>query len=254
MKKLSLLTAIAVAVLMFMACDPNGGSGRTQYPSTARVIRNAVKDVDGNKYDAVRIGDQVWMASNLKTTHYADGTAIPQGTTISETTAYRYCPSNNPQTVDKYGYLYNWPAVMHGYSSSAANPSGVQGICPDGWHVPSKAEWTQLENAVASRVQFGESVAQALTSNDTSWAESNGSGTPGQNPSLNNCTGFSAVPAGCCNILGYDDFGTHAYFWSATQYASSYAYYRSMDYDNAGVYSYYGVNKNDGFSVRCLRD
>lgn len=122
MKKLSLFAATAVAVLMFTACDPNNGgneNGRTQYPSTADVIRNAVQDVDGNSYDAVRIGDQVWMATNLKTTHYADGTEIPQGTTISDTTAYRYCPSNNPQTVDKYGYLYNWPAVMHGEFSMA---------------------------------------------------------------------------------------------------------------------------------------
>lgn len=258
MKKLSLFAATAVAVLMFTACDPNNGgneNGRTQYPSTADVIRNAVQDVDGNSYDAVRIGDQVWMATNLKTTHYADGTEIPQGTTISDTTAYRYCPANNPQTVDKYGYLYNWPAVMHGESSSESNPSGMQGICPNGWHVPSDAEWIELKNAVARRVQYGESIAQALASNDSSWAINYEMGVPGLNPNLNNSTGFSAVPAGDYDYGGFDNIGNHANFWSATQHSiySDDAYCRELYFDFANVYSPC-VPKFYGFSVRCLRD
>lgn len=257
MKKLSLLAATTVAVLMFTACDPNNGgneNGGTQYPPTADVIRNAVQDVDGNNYDAVRIGNQVWMASNLKATHYADGTEIPQGTTYSTTTAYRYCPDNNPQTVDKYGYLYNWPAVMHGESSSETIPSGVQGICPTGWHVPSDAEWTELVNAVESRVMYEESVAQALASNDTSsWQVSYDLGTPGQNPGLNNSTGFTAVPAGNCSSIGYFNFGSNAYFWSTTQYGSNFAYRQVMYYNDIFFGNLYS-DMNFGYSVRCLRD
>lgn len=261
MKKLSLLTATAVAMFVFTACDPNNGgneNGRTQYPSTANVIRNAVTDVDGNKYDAVRIGDQVWMASNLKTTHYADGTAIPQGTTTSETIAYRYCPNNNPQTVDKYGYLYNWPAVMHGASSSEANPSGVQGICPTGWHVPSDMEWTQLTDYVSSQSEYvcdnaSSSIAKALAS--TSGWHSITTCAVGNTPANNNATNFSAVPAGGYDYNDYDSFGLEAVFWSATQHDTDYAYNRDLYYDAANVYSscYHGY-KGYGGSVRCLRD
>lgn len=260
MRNLSLLAATAVAVLVFTACDPNNGgneNGRTQYPSTADVIRNAVKDVDGNKYDAVRIGDQVWMASNLKTTHYADGTAIPQGTTISETTAYRYCPDNNPQTVDKYGYLYNWSAVMHDQASSEANPSGVQGICPKGWHVPSDAEWEELEEHVSSQSAYrcdGDEfyIAKALASKD-GWEYDDDDCTVGNNSSANNATGFSAVPAGGYDSNDYYGFGYYAYFWSATQSTSNYVCYRLLYKGRADVIC--GSNDKDyGYSVRCLRD
>ena len=102
-----------------------------------------VTDIDGNVYKTVKLGNQVWMAQNLRTTRYADGRKIPLGTRESFDVAYRYYPNNNRANVSKYGYLYNWPAVMNGSLSSSANPSGVQGICPDGWHVPSDAEWTE---------------------------------------------------------------------------------------------------------------
>ena len=151
-----MIMAVFAAALCMTACDSEnggengGGSSNHEYPATANVIRNAVKDIDGNKYDAVQIGDQVWMAENLRTTRYADGTSIPLGELESEETPYRYAPGTyqsneeNIINVSAYGYLYNWAAVMHGASSSDANPSGVQGICPRGWHVPSDAEWTQL--------------------------------------------------------------------------------------------------------------
>lgn len=86
-----------------------------------------IKDYDGNKYDAVKIGNQVWIASNLKTEHYADGSEIPMAgeDTFSRTEPYRYCPDGNHQNVNDYGYLYNWPAVMHGAFSSENNPSKV---------------------------------------------------------------------------------------------------------------------------------
>ena len=102
-----------------------------------------VTDIDGNVYKTVKLGNQVWMAENLRTTRYADGRKIPLGTTESFDVAYRYYPDDNSANVADYGYLYNWPAVMNGSASSSANPSGVQGICPDGWHVPSNAEWTE---------------------------------------------------------------------------------------------------------------
>ena len=113
-----------------------------------------VTDIDGNEYKTVKLGNQVWMAENLRTTRYADGTPIPLGTEASLDVAYRYYPNYNRANVSKYGYLYNWAAVMNGSASSEANPSGVQGICPDGWHVPSDAEWTELTNYVSSQSQY----------------------------------------------------------------------------------------------------
>ena len=88
------------------------------------------------------------MKQNLRTTHYADGTEIALGNTSSDfNSPFRYAPgSESAEVLNAYGYLYNWAAAMHGGTSSSANPSGVQGVCPDGWHVPSYAEWMQLND------------------------------------------------------------------------------------------------------------
>ena len=216
-----------------------------------------VTDIDGNVYKTVKLGNQVWMAENLRTTRYADGTPIPLGTEASSTTAYRYYPDDNSANVSDYGYLYNWAAVMNGSASSEANPSGVQGICPDGWHVPSDAEWTELTNYVKSQSQYvcGDytgNIAKALAS-EVGWNSSTYNCDVGNNPSANNATGFSARPAG--GYFGdYSGFGNYAYFWSATQTNSSYAYNRTLYYyGDAGVYRDYS-NKGAGYSVRCVRN
>ena len=215
-----------------------------------------VTDIDNNTYNTVQIGNQCWMKENLRTTRYANGTSIPLGTSTSTITSYRYKPNNNANNVPTYGYLYNWPAVMHGASSSSANPSGVQGICPNGWHVPSDAEWTQLTNYVGSQTQYqcnnsSNNIAKALAST-TGWNSSSTTCAVGNNPSTNNTTGFSALPAG--SYLGdYGYFGGGAYFWGATEYNDNGAYDRGLYYDYVGV-GRYNYNKNLGFSVRCVRD
>ena len=215
-----------------------------------------VTDIDGNVYKTVKLGNQVWMAENLRTTRYADGRKIPLGTTTSDDVAYRYYPDDNSANVSTYGYLYNWAAVMNGSASSSANPSGVQGICPDGWHVPSDAEWTELENYVSSQSQYvcggdEDYIAKALASEE-GWNSSPNYCAVGNNPSANNATGFSARPAGSYNGYYYY-FGYSAYFWSATQDGSNYAYYRNLNYYYANV----GRNlnyKDNGYSVRCIRN
>ena len=217
---------------------------------------STVTDYDGNTYKTVKIGDQVWMAENLRTTHYADGTSIALGISASTTTAYRYYPGNDQSNVSTYGYLYNWKAVMRNSSFSSANPSGVQGICPKGWHVPSIAEWTQLTNYVSSQSEYvcGSNnlyIAKALAST-TGWNSSSTTCAVGNDPSLNNATGFSALPAGIYNV-GYGSLGYSAFFWSATEDYDYNAYHRRLYYDNAYVdkSSHY---KDYGLSVRCVRD
>ena len=215
-----------------------------------------VTDIDGNEYKTVKLGNQVWMAENLRTTRYADGTLIPLGTERSYVVAYRYYPDDSSANVSTYGYLYKWAAVMKGASSSDANPSGVQGICPDGWHVPSDAEWTELTNYVKSQSQYvcGDytgNIAKALAS-ETGWKPDDEECAAGNNPSANNATGFSARPAG--GYFGdYSGFGNYANFWSATQNISNYAYGRFLYYGYAYV-SRYNDYEDYGSSVRCVRD
>ena len=215
-----------------------------------------VTDYDNNTYNTVQIGNQCWMKENLRTTHYSDGTSIPMGNSTSNTTAYYYV-DNNISNVSTYGYLYNWLAVMGNSSSSSANPSGVQGICPTGWHVPSDAEWIQLSDYVGSQTQYQCSansayIAKALAST-SGWAiiMSNLCAV-GLEPSSNNSTGFSALPAGCYGS-NLSSFGSDADFWSATQIYGNFVYYRQITYSGAYLYRN-GNDKSYGYSVRCLRD
>ena len=245
-------------ILQFM---PQGGQS---CPNAATVA-----DYDGNMYNTVQIGDQCWMKENLRTTHYSNGQEIPLGdSTFSINTAYRYYPANLSFNVIAYGYLYNWKAVMRYSSSSSANPSGVQGICPDGWHVPSDAEWTQLANYVSSQSQYvcgnynanNPNIAKALASTSDWWGSSNTCAV-GNNQSSNNATGFTACPAGCCSGLydayvSYTDLGLMSAFWSATEDGSG-------NYDSVLFRYFYNEwpvmfrGSNDGsigYSVRCLRN
>ena len=211
-----------------------------------------VTDYDNNTYNTVQIGDQCWMKENLRTTHYADGTTVTS----------RYAPNNDENNVATYGYLYNWYAVMHGAAASSANPSGVQGICPAGWHMPSCAEWTQLttyvhdngyqcSNCNASNWWMNvDCIAKALAA-QTGWPSySYDACAVGYDLSTNNATGFNALPAGF--YCGAYYYGQTAYFWSTSQYDGGNAYFRTFDYCANYVSRNY-IYKSEGYSVRCVR-
>ena len=227
------------------------------YPATAQVVENAVSDIDGNVYDAVQIGEQLWMAENLRTTHYADGTEIPLGDSTVFGAAYRYLPNGNEGNVSTCGYLYNYAAAV-GTDANIANVL-VQGVCPEGWHVPNDAEWTQLTNYVSSQSDFvmgndAQNIAKALAST-TGWKSSNNDYAVGNNPSLNNATGFSTLPAGSFYNNVYTYFNYTANFWSSTQVNATSAWIRSLYYGNPKVLRYgYSGNKSGAYSVRCLQD
>ena len=215
-------------------------------------------DIDGNVYNTVLIGTQCWMKENLRTTKYADSTSILQGSIASDTLGYWYYPNDSSSNKPTYGLLYNWKAVMHDESSSTANPSGVQGICPMGWHVPSDAEWKQMEMALgmsqsdAELLLFRDTIAAKLSGN-TGWTSSSNANAAGNLSAPDrNLTGFSALPAGSHG--GHEFyFGIDAMFWSATEDDSDYAWERYLYYRNAGVGRHY-IQKFYGNSVRCLRD
>ena len=207
-------------------------------------------DIDGNSYKTVRIGNQVWMAENLKVTHYRDGTEIPTGHNNFEwrnlsTGAYAVY-NDDESNADTYGYLYNEYAV-----------DDSRNIAPEGWHVPTDDEIKQLE------MHLGVSQSEA---DDTDYRGTNEGSKLAGNADLwndgdleNNAefgtSGFTAIPGGYRNGFygDCDGMGNAGYFWSSTESSSSYAWSRLLYYNYSEV-SRTSFNKQDGFSVRCLRD
>lgn len=225
-------------------------------PMLKPVVYGTMMDQDGNIYKTVKIGNQEWMAENLRTTHYADGTEIPVGNyATSFTKPYYYDSGNYNIPLEERGYLYNWPAVMHDENSSKANPSRVQGICPNGWHVPSNAEWNQLVRYVRRNncYECGNThspIAKALAST-TGWDSCGIENCAiGNNLRANNATGFSAFPAG--NTV-YTFRGDWTFFWSSTEESDYNAWARSLSCYNVNMCRSYEY-KREGNSVRCVRD
>ena len=215
-----------------------------------------ITDVENNKYNTVQVGLQCWMKENLRTTKYADGTTIPHGSTYSYDDPYWYYPNNDSTNKPTYGLLYNWVSVMGKSFSSDLNPSGVQGICPNGWHVPSDAEWTQLTDYVSSQNQYvcvntSTYIAKALAAN-TGWSNDNGVCVVGNDLTMNNATGFGVLPAGYF-FAAYAYFGTYAEFWSSTESDNTGAYCVYMYHNYAYVKRTIGT-KFGAYSVRCLKD
>lgn len=219
---------------------------------------NAIQDYDGNWYNAVVIGNQVWLAQNLRTTHYADGTAIPAGgSTASNTNPYYYDYSSSGIPLKDRGLLYNWPAVMKSAASSDLNPSDVQGIAPNGWHVPSDAEWTQLTDYVGSVPEYilnnnSSYIAKALASQNY-WNESTNAYAVGNDLTANNKTLFGAVPLGSRSTVFYNS-GITSIFWTSTineQVNKPKHFY--IAYNNPAM-SYGHDQSYYGRSVRCVCD
>jgi uncharacterized protein (TIGR02145 family) len=202
----------------------------------------SINDIDGNVYSAVRIGTQVWMVENLKTTKFNDGTPIPlvaDGNIWKELTTPAYCWYKNDATTHKnlYGALYNWFAV------------GTNKLCPRGWHVPSDADWITLTTYLG-----GDSIAGGkLKVKGTEFWEN-------QNIGANNESGFSALPGsrrypnGNFADTGQNDiFSFNGCWWSSTEVLSFTARYRRLYSRLNSIYNSIS-DKKFGYSVRCLKD
>ena len=192
-------------------------------------IPTTVTDIDGNVYATIVIGDQVWMAENLKVTKYRNGLSITDVWPVDGSEA----------NVDTYGRLYSWYEV----NKHVTEDDPDYNIAPEGWHVPTDAEWTELKNYLNNN---GHPGTEGTVLKSTSGWYNNGNGTDNY--------GFTGLPAGYRNFSGsFDYMGTNATFWSASEYDTSYAWYRSLGYNNSGIYRTYYYEKY-GFSVRCVRD
>jgi uncharacterized protein (TIGR02145 family) len=208
------------------------GAGGNKIIFNPDLTYGLVSDNDGNTYKTIQIGTQTWMAENLKTTKYNDGTAIPKVTDVVTWTGLTtpgYCWYTNDSV--SYGALYNFYSVI------------ISKLCPTGWHVPSDAEWTTLITYLG-----GESVAgdKQKETGITHWESPNTGAT--------NESGFTALPGGYRNYDGsFTSIRKDGYWWSSTESSSVDAYYNDLFYDS-DIAASDDSDKKDGFSVRCLMD
>ncbi|MFM8514097.1 MAG: fibrobacter succinogenes major paralogous domain-containing protein, partial [Bacteroidota bacterium] len=205
---------------------------------------STVSDVDNNTYNTVQIGTQCWTQSNLKVSNYRNGNNIPTGLNNSawyNTTSGAYAIYNNDPVNDGlYGKLYNHYAV-----------TDSRGLCPTGWHVPSDAEWTTLENQLGgSSVAGGALKSTAIQPTPGGWSSPNTGAT--------NSSGFTAPPGGLRNNDGvFYEVTNFGWWWSSTVVSSnptvSGVFNRYLNDNTSGIGRFNG-DLTDGNSVRCCRD
>ena len=233
--------------MIITSCDKDNDDDNDPIPNLAD--STSFTDArDGQKYKKVRIGKQTWMAENLA---YLPSVSPPSEGSVSEDYYYVYGyhgndvieakSTNNYQTL---GVLYNWSAAMDGASSSGSNPSGVQGACSSGWHLPSSAEWDELVSHLGGASGAGGKMKEEGT---THWTSPNVGAT--------NSSGFLGLPGGARdgdsnNFVKAD---LNCYFWVATEYDSSHSWWRGLSYFDVELKSA-KYHKEPGFSIRCIKD
>ena len=218
--RVSIFAVIFLTTVSFYSCKKDKESNST----------TTVTDIDGNIYNVVKIGNQYWMKENLKTTRYNDSTPIPTG--LSDA-AWQSTPSgayaiydNNSGNNDVYGKLYNWHAI------------NTAKLAPAGWHVPTDAEWTTLVNTLGG----GSVAGGAMKGTTTTWWNS-------PNTGATNSSGFTGLPAGSRYSNGpFNRIGIIGFFWSSN--ASAFI----LNYDDSVVDNSNSGLKENGFSVRCVKD
>ncbi|NDC72947.1 MAG: hypothetical protein EBZ62_05760, partial [Sphingobacteriia bacterium] len=199
-----------------------------------------VTDVDNNTYNTVQIGTQCWTQSNLKVSKYRNGDNIPTGLSNSDwenTASGAYAIYNNDPVNDGlYGKLYNHYAV-----------TDSRGLCPTGWHVPTDAEWTTLENQLGGSSVAGGSLKSTATQPTLGgWLSPNTGAT--------NSSGFTALPGGLrFSYGGFSGMTGDGFWWSSSVSSGSFAWYRYLFNDGSNVLRNSGY-RTVGFSVRCCRD
>jgi len=246
---------IGILCLFILNCDKDSVTDPDK--------KSTMTDQDGNVYQTIKIGNQVWMAENLKVTHYRNGNIIPNVTTgysgysgyWSNLTTGAYCVyDNNENNAETYGYLYNWYAV-----NDSSN------IAPEGWHVPTDEEWKELEMSLGMSQSEADDTGYRGTDEGSKlagnasfvwlvsfslWSD----GSLEKNPAFGT-SGFSALPGGYRdNDHGtFHDRGNSTLFWSSTEFSTYYAWGRLLLCSHSEVYRY-RYNKHYGFSVRLIKD
>jgi uncharacterized protein (TIGR02145 family) len=200
-----------------------------------------VMDNDGNVYRTIKIGTQVWMAENLKTTKYRNGdlieTTFPLAwdLRVERTPKYQWAYDGNESNVVTYGRLYTWYVV-----------TDTRRVCPIGWHLPTDSEWTILTSYLGGEKEAGGKMKEAGFFH---WRSPNTAAT--------NESGITVLPAGYRGLNGrFSLIEYSAFFWSSTEYSFTYAYIRNLYYfsTDSTIIQRYARNKKLGLSVRCIKD
>ena len=229
--------------------------------SSSSVLGTMTDERDGQTYKTVKIGTQTWMAENLNYAYTGVPYRYERDNEVYTSDSTSWCYNNVPANCTKYGRFYTWAAAMDSVGEWSANDKGcgfdvvcsptypVRGVCPEGWHLPTEAEFKALFTAVggtqdAKNEVLWNNVGKMLKS-ISGW-KSSGNGT--------DAYAFSALPAGIkYNDRNFSFEGYLAYFWSSTEYDSYNAYYMYLDSNDDDVHLG-NRYKNYGFSVRCVKD
>jgi len=197
---------------------------------------STLKDIDGNVYKTIKIGNQIWMAENLITDRFNNGNDITTTDPISldiskeDNPMYQWIYPDVDTSKVKIGRLYTWYAV-----------TDFRKLCPKGWHVPTDSDWNTLTSYLG-----GDSVAGAKLkeTGEDKWY--------GSNETSTNESGFTAIPGGYRYPIGtFSGYRRDASFWTSTESKGNYAFYRSLNYNNKNIYKDV-YNKALAFSVRCI--
>lgn len=231
---------------------------------------------DGNTYKQVQIGTQIWMAENLKYLPSVNNSSYYSNTSpyyyVYDYEGYNVNEAKSTFNYNTFGVLYNWPAAMNGHTSSHAIPSGVQGVCPSGWHLPSKGEW---ENLIRYLVQKGYNYDGSqdgfLDINDNKLGKAIASknfwkpafmeteGDVDTEPEKNNSSGFNGLPSGTLNDFYdgapfFDDIGVITEWWTASEKDGLRWYTELYAEGNCLWLAREYARKRTGSSVRCVSD
>ncbi len=233
--------------------------------------KGQITDINGYVYNTIVIGEQVWMSENLRVSKYRDGTPIPgifddREWTNSTEGAYAIYPHNKVEglnsemdVVNAYGKLYNWFAVHD-----------EKGLCPEGWRIPTTADWDQLTDYISGSLDYGggqlKSCRQVSSSqggdcktvNHPRW-EAHGThfdsdvlDAIGKHEHTDEY-GFSGLPGGCRNFAGsYSQIGEYGYWWTASEHSSERAWSQFLFYHLNDVFRM-PLSKQEGLSVRCIK-
>jgi len=209
-------------------------NGKTTAVFNQGLTYGILTDIDGNEYKTIKIGNQTWMAENLRTFKYNDGTPIQCVTNNDEwsgLTTGAYCTYNNTTKNDSlatFGCLYNWYAV------------NTSKLAPKGWHIPTKDDWETLVEYFGGEYEAGIKLMEA---GQTHWLSSGIIKT--------NESGFTALPAGMLSFSNgkFNGCGSSTYFWMDELTAQTLV----INY-NDGIVYYFNQNKQNGFSARCIKD
>lgn len=230
--------AIALLMVVGYAAKESSDAGINHVPKSITIEDSGpVTDYDGNAYPTVKIGNQIWMAENLKVIHYRDGTPVPDvpdndAWSKLKTGALCWMENDPIKYKDVYGALYNYYAV-----------ADRRKLSPVGWHIPTIDEWLILENYLGGKEVAGGKVKDIASKR---WKAIH--------PGAENSSGFSAVPAGGRGQFGSPgEAGSYATWWASTSNNTNFAWHWGLHPDRPNIRSNPG-HKASGFSVRCVKD